>query len=345
MKRAVVVGAGIAGLTAAWQLSRSGHEVTVLDRAGRTGGRILPAEFSGRLVDTGPDAFGPDPALDELLEQIGMAGQVEIPDPARAFRLTAAGELEPYGVGGGAMFGLFGGIFSLPARLEELLREAGQKFRLGVTVDSVRQEDRSVLVEAEGSEEEFDLAVVATGARAAGRLLDGETGERLAAIRGVSVSLVHLAFPEKAIGREMNGTGYLADPADGRLVTGCSWSSAKWKRLAGDPAILRASIREAGQGEVIGLPDREVVEKVMAELVPVMEIEGDPVETMVTRHPEALVVRDEEHESAVAAARGLLAATPRIGLVGADLDGPGISRSIAGVRETVRAIVEGTRND
>ena len=133
--------------------------------------------------------------------------------------------------------------------------------------------------------------------------------------------------------------------AEGRLVTGCSWSSAKWKRLAGDPAILRASIREAGQGEVIGLPDREVVEKVMAELVPVMEIEGDPVETMVTRHPEALVVRDEEHESAVAAARGLLAATPRIGLAGADLDGPGISRSIAGVRETVRAIVEGTRND
>ena len=65
----------------------------------------------------------------------------------------------------------------------------------------------------------------------------------------------------------------------------------------------------------------------------------------VTRHPEALVVRDEEHESAVAAARGLLAATPRIGLAGADLDGPGISRSIAGVRETVRAIVEGTRND
>jgi len=28
-----------------------------------------------------------------------------------------------------------------------------------------------------------------------------------------------------------------------------------------------------------------------------------------------------------------------------DLDGPGISRSIAGVRETVRAIIEGTRND
>jgi len=329
LKRVAVVGAGVTGLAAAWRMARSGFEVTVHDAADRTGGRIGSAVFSGRTVDTGPDALGPDPALDELLEQIGMAGEVEIPDPAQAFKLTAEGTLEPFGVGGGAMFGLAGGIFSLPARLEERLRETGVEFRLGYPVGSLEELDA------------YQAVIVATGARAAARLIGGDVADRLGSIKGLSVTLVHLAVPGERIGREMNGTGYLADPADGRLVTGCSWSSAKWKRLEGEPAILRASIREAGQGSVIGLDDAEIVAAVMAELRPVMEIEGDPVETAVTRYPDALVVRDAEHEAAVAAVREELASRPRVGLVGADLDGPGISRSIGGVRKTVDAIIEG----
>jgi oxygen-dependent protoporphyrinogen oxidase len=345
LTRVAVVGAGVTGLAAAWRLIRSGIEVTIFDGAGRAGGRVGSAEFSDRLVDTGPDALGPDPALDELLGQIGMADQVEIPDPAQAFKLTSAGELEPFGVGGGAMFGLAGGIFSLPARLEELLRDGGAEFRLDTPVEAVEDRpDRVTLRTGEG-EEEFDATVVATGARAASRLLVGPVAEKLSAIGGLSVTLVHLAIPTARIGREMNGTGYLADPAEGRLVTGCSWSSVKWKRLAGEPAILRASIREAGQATVIELDDAAIVARVMDELAAVMEIEGDPVETALTRYADALVVRDDRHEEAVSAVRRELAGRPRIGLVGADLDGPGISRSIGGVRKTVDAIIEGNTHD
>ena len=334
MTRVAVVGAGVTGLAAAWRLGRSGVETTLFEASDRVGGRVGSAEFSGRRVDTGPDALGPDPALDELLDQLGMTGQVEIPDPAQAFRLTADGDLEPFGIGGGAMFGLSGGIFSLPARLEEASRGVGVEFRLGTGISRIEE-----------IENDFAVVIVATGARAAASLFEGQASEALRAISGLSVTLVHLAIPTSRIGREMNGTGYLADPADGRLVTGCSWSSAKWERLAGEPAILRASIREAGQGEVIGLPDEEIVGKVMAELAPVMEIEGNPAETMITRYPDALVVRDEEHAAAVAAARSALGKDSRIALVGADLDGPGISRSIAGVRQTVDAIIEGKAND
>ena len=232
LKRAVVVGAGIARLTAASATQPIRPRSDGAGSGPPDRGRILPAEFSGRLVDTGPDALRSRSGAGRAArtDRHGRSGSRSPIRPA--FRLTAAGELEPYGVGGGAMFGLFGGIFSLPARLEELLGSRA-KVPPQVTVDSVRQEDRSVLVEAEGSEGGPGLAVVATGARAAGRLLDGETGERLAAIRGVSV--VSFTSPSRRGDRpRMNGTGYLADPADGRLVTGCSWSSAKWKRLAGD---------------------------------------------------------------------------------------------------------------
>lgn len=338
--RVAVIGAGVTGLAAAWQLARSGLAVTVFDTEGRTGGRVAAADFSGRRVDIGPDALGPDPAMDELLAELGMSDQLEFPDPPQAFRLTAEGLLEPFAVGGGAMYGLEGGIFSLPARLEEALLEAGVRFKLGVKVESVEDLGDGVMLRA-GGELSFDRAVIATGALGAASLLGGPVAKALADIKGLSVSLVHLAIPSGRIGREMNGTGYLADPADGRLVTGCSWSSAKWKRLAGEPAILRASIREAGQGAVVGLPDEEIVERVMAELAPVMAIEGDPEEFMVTRYSNALVVRDETHAAAVSAARSALGEGTRLALVGADLDGPGIARSIGGVRQTVGSIIEG----
>lgn|GEM_PF-6553358 len=345
MIRAAVVGAGVTGLAAAWHLSRAGVETVVFDGADRVGGRVGSAEFAAREVDTGPDALGPDPAIDELLDGIGLAGEVEIPDPPQAFRLTAEGALEPFGVGGGAMFGLAGGIFTLPARLAQNLRETGTSFRLGSAVEGVADRGAKVSIRSGGGEETFDAAVVATGASAAAKLIGEPAARHLGRIGGVSVTLVHLAIPEARIGREMNGTGYLADPAEGRVVTGCSWSSAKWRRLTGDPAILRASIREEGPGELITLPDDEIVALVMDELRPVMDLEGGPVETMVTRYPDALVVRDESHAAAVAAARAALASSPQLGLAGADFDGPGISRSIAGVRKTVDSIIEGIRND
>jgi phytoene desaturase len=50
----VVIGAGIAGITAATHLARAGHEVTVLDKNRRPGGRCGRLERGGHRFDTGP---------------------------------------------------------------------------------------------------------------------------------------------------------------------------------------------------------------------------------------------------------------------------------------------------
>jgi len=59
MKRAVVVGAGLAGLRAGWELARAGCEVVVLERRSTPGGRAgsLRDAESGETIDTGQHAF------------------------------------------------------------------------------------------------------------------------------------------------------------------------------------------------------------------------------------------------------------------------------------------------
>lgn len=48
--KAVILGAGISGLTVAWELAKAGYEVTVLESSNRAGGRIMTVR-SGDVVD------------------------------------------------------------------------------------------------------------------------------------------------------------------------------------------------------------------------------------------------------------------------------------------------------
>jgi monoamine oxidase len=46
-KAAIVIGAGLSGLAAAYKLKQAGWDVTVLEARGRIGGRVLSHEFDG----------------------------------------------------------------------------------------------------------------------------------------------------------------------------------------------------------------------------------------------------------------------------------------------------------
>ncbi|MFI6812974.1 flavin monoamine oxidase family protein [Nonomuraea sp. NPDC050328] len=70
----VVVGAGLAGLTAADQLTRAGHDVVVVEGRDRIGGRIRQAEIAGVRVDAGATWVAPGhTAVRDLASRLGCA--------------------------------------------------------------------------------------------------------------------------------------------------------------------------------------------------------------------------------------------------------------------------------
>lgn len=78
MTRVVVVGGGIAGLAAAWEVRRAGGVETVLVEAtGRLGGKIATEEIDGLTLETGAEAFlDRTPEVFELAEEAGLTADV-----------------------------------------------------------------------------------------------------------------------------------------------------------------------------------------------------------------------------------------------------------------------------
>ncbi|EXF25959.1 protoporphyrinogen oxidase [Nesterenkonia sp. AN1] len=81
-----VVGGGIAGLIAAWDLARAGATVALYEAGDRLGGAIGAHEMGGVAYDAGAEAFATrSPVVPKLLQELGLHEQVVAPQHSAAW--------------------------------------------------------------------------------------------------------------------------------------------------------------------------------------------------------------------------------------------------------------------
>ncbi|HYW31151.1 MAG TPA: protoporphyrinogen oxidase [Gemmatimonas sp.] len=115
-----VVGAGITGLVAAYELRRRGVNVTLYEASSHTGGVIRTSHVEGYLSEHGPNSFVTSPPVEQLLTQLDLQNDVVEANPGANKRFVVrSGKLVPFPLSPPAM--LSTGLFSMRAKLRVLL--------------------------------------------------------------------------------------------------------------------------------------------------------------------------------------------------------------------------------
>ena len=190
-----------------------------------------------------------------------------------------------------------------------------------------------------------DAVVVATPAFVTADLVESLAPTAATELRDVpyvDVATITLNYPADAIGRRLDATGFLVPPAEGRLVVGCSWLSAKWPHLSSETvAVLRAMVGRSGDQRWASLDDATLIRRVHAELAEAVALSAEPLHTHLQRWPRALPQYTVGHQERLNKLDVALAKVPGLHVTGAAYRGAGVASCIAQAAETAALTLAG----
>jgi protoporphyrinogen/coproporphyrinogen III oxidase len=230
---------------------------------------------------------------------------------------------------GAAFATLRGGMESLVAALAARTQDAGAGVRLGVSARMVHRlgSRRVIVAQSDGDEVEAAGCVVAIPAGAAAQVLRRAApaaAAELGAIVHAPAAVVALAYPSEALAALPEGTGFVT-AGDERLVRACTWSSAKWEHLRGDPAIVKAFVGRTG-APAPAVGDRDLATAVHRELAPALGLRHAPVDLRVHRFGAAIPQYAVGHLDRVERIEAAL--PPSVAVAGASYRGAGLSACV-----------------
>jgi len=95
MKKSVIIGSGLGGLSTALRLSRKGYDVTILEKHSTPGGRLNIIEQDGFRFDMGPSFMSMTYELDELFNSVGMKVPIELEELDPLYQVFFEGQEKP----------------------------------------------------------------------------------------------------------------------------------------------------------------------------------------------------------------------------------------------------------
>ncbi len=95
MKRALIIGSGLGGLSTALRLSSKGFKVTIIEKHSTPGGRLNYIESDGFKFDMGPSFMSMTYELDELFNSAGIKNPIELEELDPLYQVFFEGQDKP----------------------------------------------------------------------------------------------------------------------------------------------------------------------------------------------------------------------------------------------------------
>jgi protoporphyrinogen/coproporphyrinogen III oxidase len=249
----------------------------------------------------------------------------------------------PPSTGAPVLVTLTGGLGQLVESL--VARLAGDDLRLETAVSGLEREGTGYRVDlADGQSIAADAVVLATPAFVTAKLLADlapESAPALAEIPYVDVATIWLSYPRSAVGRPLDGTGFLVPPEEGKFLVGCTWSSAKWPHLADENVVLiRCMVGRRGDRRWLEMDDETIVGRVHDELVEAMGLTAGPDYQSIQRWPQAMPQYLVGHQGRLDALDTATQHLPGLHLTGAAYRGVGIASCVADAKRTAQEVFQ-----
>ncbi|WP_114744053.1 protoporphyrinogen oxidase [Falsibacillus pallidus] len=161
----------------------------------------------------------------------------------------------------------------------------------GVKVEGIEREEKGYHLQLSSGEELTVDSVIVTTPHHAVQSMFNSLGffDPLKSMPATSVATIAMAFPEEAIKRDIDGTGFVVSRNSDYTITACTWTHKKWPHTTPKgKVLLRCYVGRAGDEAVVDLSDEEIEQIVLDDLKKTMDISMKPEFSIVSRWKEAM---------------------------------------------------------
>ncbi|WP_099353451.1 protoporphyrinogen oxidase [Fredinandcohnia onubensis] len=221
--------------------------------------------------------------------------------------------------------------------------EPGTVFK-GIKVDGIEKQSSHYVIKLNnGKEITADSVVVATPHHVTQSIFNQYSFfDSFKEMPSTSVATVAMAFPEDAIKKDIDGTGFVVSRNNDYIITAVTWTHKKWPHTTPEgKVLLRCYVGKAGDEAIVDQSDEEIVKVVLDDLNKTMNITDQPEFSIVTRWKDAMPQYTVGHKDRIESVKNNVAEQlPGVFLAGSSYEGLGLPDCIDQGEEAVNKVLE-----
>ncbi len=221
--------------------------------------------------------------------------------------------------------------------------EPGTVFK-GIKVECIEKQSSHYVIKLNnGKEITADSVVVATPHHVTQSIFNQYSFfDSFKEMPSTSVATVAMAFPEEAIKKDIDGTGFVVSRNNDYIITAVTWTHKKWPHTTPEgKVLLRCYVGKAGDEAIVDQSDEEIVKVVLDDLNKTMNITDQPEFSIVTRWKDAMPQYTVGHKDRIESVKKNVAEQlPGVFLAGSSYEGLGLPDCIDQGEEAVNKVLE-----